>query len=121
MIHGFTNEEIFIIHTRTPTNVWVPIVRRGARGGECDSEDVAFLELAADEAAKLGKDFVEASRLLPGISELARDGVHVYGYPAEKIHHALLKEDKLRVQPIRIPYPYYAAFFRKKCAPAVAR
>jgi hypothetical protein len=100
VVQEFTNEELFVIHTRAPSNVRVPILRRGARGGEADPEDVAFLELAAEEATKLGKDFVEVSRLLPGISELPKDNVLVYGYPTEMIDRVLLKEEKLRVQPI---------------------
>lgn len=101
VIDGFSNDELFIIHTRTPNDVRTPILRRGAcGGGETDPEDVAFLELAAEHAGTLHKEFVEASQIQPGVSELPVDNVLVYGYPGEKIDLALLTKNSLRVQPL---------------------
>jgi hypothetical protein len=101
VIAPYTNDELFIIHSRTPGGTLTPILRRGARGGRLqDPEDVAFLELAPEHARSLGKNFVDASRLMPGISHLPEDNVLVYGYPEDNIDPAQLAERHFKVQPI---------------------
>lgn len=102
VIEDYSNQELFIVHTRDPSNVWTEIIGRGAKGGgRKDPEDVAFLELSREAATALGKIFVEVSMLRTGVSDLGDDdNALVYGYPAEKVDPALFAQKKLRLQPV---------------------
>lgn len=102
-IEDYANADLFIVHTRTPkpADQRVPIIGRGLRGGKVtDPVDVAFLEISGESAISIGKKFVPLERLEPCCEDLPQDLAFVYGYPSEKVDPELLKQQKVRLQPI---------------------
>ena len=98
VILAYPNEQLLIVHGSVGP---LPIINRGVRGGnENDVDDIAWLEVSKDTAARTGKTFIPLSHLHIGLAHDPDLWTLMYGFPSKLVNRTKLVQQELGVTPL---------------------
>jgi hypothetical protein len=98
VILPYPDEQLLIVHQGVGP---LPIMNRGTRGGSTnDTDDVAWLEVSADTAARIEKTFIPLSHLHISLTHDPELWTLMYGFPSKLIDKTKLAQQELGVTPL---------------------